>query len=50
MSDNSNSDLVEFRGEQVPLQSLTARIDKLERENARLRKERCKAVKRYRKQ
>ena len=50
MSDNSNSDLVEFRGEQVPLQSLTARIDKLERENVRLRKERSKAVKRYRKQ
>ncbi len=50
MSDNNNPEFVEFRGEQVALESLTRRIDELERENARLKKDRSKAIKRYRKQ
>jgi len=50
MSDNGNPGFVEFRGERVALASLTRRIDELERENARLKKDRSKAVKRYRKQ
>ena len=50
MSDNDNPEFVEFRGEHVALASLTSRIDELERENARLKKDRSKAIKRYRKQ
>ena len=50
MSDNDNPEFVEFRGEHVALASLTRRIDELERENARLKKDRSKAIKRYRKQ
>ena len=50
MIDNGNPEFVEFRGEHVALASLTRRIDELERENARLKKDRSKAIKRYRKQ
>jgi polyphosphate kinase 2 len=50
MSDNDNPAIVEFRGEQVAPASLTRRIDELERENARLKKDHGKAIKRYRKQ
>jgi len=50
MSDNDNPDFVQFRGEHVPLASLTQRIDELEQENAGLKKDRSKAIKRYRKQ
>lgn len=50
MSDNDNPEFVEFRGEHVALSSLTSRLDELERENARLKKDRSKAIKRYRKQ
>ena len=50
MSHKKNPKLVEFRGGQVPLPSLLARIDELELENKRLRQERSKALKRFRKQ
>ena len=50
MSAAGNPECVEFRGEQVALESLTRRIDELERENARLKKDQNKAIKRYRKQ
>jgi len=50
MSDNDNPEFVEFRGEHVSLTSLTRRIDELEWKNARLKKDRSKAIKRYRKQ
>ena len=50
MNDKGNPEFVEFRGEKVPLPALLTRIDELERENASLKKERSKAVKRYRKQ
>ncbi len=50
MSDKGNPEFVECRGEHVALASLTRRVDELEQENARLRKDRSKAIKRYRKQ
>jgi polyphosphate kinase 2 len=50
MSDNGNPEFAELRDEQVVLASLTRRIDELERENTRLKKDRSKAIKRYHKQ
>ncbi len=50
MRDNENPEFVEFRGEQVALASLTRRIDELEQENTQLKRDRSKAIKRYRKQ
>ncbi len=50
MSDNDNLEIVEFRDEHIALASLTKRIEELERENTCLRKDRSKAIKRYRKQ
>jgi len=50
MSENGNPEFVEINGEHIPLTTLLTRIDELEQENARLRKTRSKAVKRYRKQ
>jgi len=50
MSNGSNPSFVEFRGESVSPASLIERIEELERENARLKSERTKALKRFRKQ
>ncbi len=50
MSDNDYTEIVEFRDKRGALASLTKRIEELERENTRLRKDRNKASKRYRKQ
>jgi len=50
MSDNDSPELVEYKGERVALASLKRRIDELERENTRLKKDKSKAIKRYRKQ
>lgn len=50
MSDSTSPELVEFRDEHTSLESLIRRIDELEMENAHLKKDRNKAIKRYRKQ
>ena len=50
MSNDDNPEFVEFRGEHVKLASLVSRIDELEQENVHLKKDRSKAIKRYRKQ
>ena len=50
MSDNSHSRSAEVGGAQLRSPSLEERIDQLEQENARLKRERRKALKRFRKQ
>ena len=50
MSNNDNQKSVEIKGAQGASPSLQERIEQLERENAQLKRERSKALKRYRKQ
>ena len=50
MSGKGNSEFVKIKGRQVDLPSLLARIEGLERENALLKKQRGRALRRYRKQ
>ncbi|MCB1851480.1 MAG: polyphosphate kinase 2, partial [Gammaproteobacteria bacterium] len=50
MSKRKDRAKVKFRGEKVQLASLFARIEQLERENARLKGVHDKALKHYRKQ
>lgn len=50
MSGKGNPEFVKIKGRQVDLPSLLARIEGLERENALLKKQRGRALRRYRKQ
>ena len=50
MSDMNDPRPVEFGGEQVTLASLARRIEELEQENACLKQDQSKAIKRYRKE
>jgi polyphosphate kinase 2 len=49
MSDTGVPESAQYQGEQAELESLLRRVDELERENLRLKKEKSKALKRYRK-
>jgi len=49
MNDSGNPEFVQYQGEQMELEELLQRMERLEQENRRLKKEKSKALKRYRK-